>query len=240
MPKRMSWIKNMLISFPLAALIGCSDSSTSSIQSSITPALKKAAFESFIFPGTATDAKRTGFTDCKAEYSYYECQQSSPKPILGIIPSSIRVYLNGNNNFDVEDFSENHGDIRELPMEKLSYSSIKVSFPKDIYDEKCIYKKRKEMYEQPAECIVKKGAIALGEKLKRDGWIERSWKSYRYYIKENTPVKISIQPYQGDVEFYFESVPEINANISAMRDSEAKELKKEKQSSSIIEEMKKQ
>lgn len=189
-------------------------------------------------PGRISDAKATGFTDCKVDYYQYECSRAEKRAVFGVVPVSTKLYLDGRNHFSSDyylDLGAHDKDVRELAPENLSYGEIILEFEPNIYDEKCVETKRRVDYQYPAECIKNQGIGFFIEKLKQEGWIEVGGRDTAL-VHEGIPIKIGLS-YRNEpnsAHLYPEQLSEVSAEIAHVLSGQAKEEHLKKSGESVI------
>jgi hypothetical protein len=198
----------------------------------------KIVFEGMTLPGTYADAKSSGFTNCRIDYSNYECKLSDLKPISGIKPLSAMVHLDGHNNLAENYYLSNSPDIRTLSVEQLSYRSIHLLLPQDTFDDKCVNRKGTIGSEPPLECIKQKGIRFFISQLKVAGWVDSSRKAHTLLIHQGVPLEISIQPWKGEVTISPENIERINERINSIASAQASERNRQANANAVIEAMK--
>lgn len=156
-------------------------------------------FQGLVVPGTALDAKKTGFKNCEfSVYSGYICKRDVPGSIYGIALKGAEVTLNDDANFAGESTSSDKSKLSEVPIEQLSYGSVSLKFNAD-------------------------GESAFQQKLKQDGWVEQSRRYYTYY-KRGVNVKVVIT--RTDTTLYPTTAKEANEVIDRLEEENQERTRK--------------
>jgi len=134
-----------------------------------------------------------GFKDCKSGYGHFECARTDKITLLGV------KTLNASLSLEYKDYFLDDGTYKtELPQdqrvpEKLSYESISFLLPETQYEERCVAKKKIDVWDKPIECRKDdEGTEYLKYKLLTTGWLTRDSKLHRYYFKEDQLIQIHI------------------------------------------------
>lgn len=214
-----------------ASIYGCGESTP---PKTFTPY----ELQGLIVPGRLSDAKNSGFTDCKVDYYAYTCQRAGNKEVFGVEPRAISVSLNGAENLQENSSSLSTGDVRAIPPEKLSYRRVDIELRPDVYDQACLKKKAQTEENGSIECIKKKGTQAFVASLKEAGWIESQWKSYKNFVHDGIPIEISVQPYKHQVTIRPETLEAIKNQLASTAQAQSEEQKKQAQADAVLREMK--
>jgi len=150
-------------------------------------------FDGYKLPGRIEEAKKMGFKDCKSGYGHFECARTDKTTLLGV------KTLNASLSLEYKDYFLDDGTYKtELPQdqrvpEKLSYESISFLLPETQYEERCVAKKKLDVWDKPIECRKDdEGTEYLKYKLLTTGWLTRDSKLHRYYFKEDQLIQIHI------------------------------------------------
>ena len=150
-------------------------------------------FDGYKLPGRIEEAKQMGFKDCKSGYGHFECARTDKITLLGV------KTLNASLSLEYKDYFLDDGTYKtELPQdqrvpEKLSYESISFLLPETQYEERCVAKKKLDVWDKPIECRKDdEGTEYLKYKLLTTGWLTRDSKLHRYYFKEDQLIQIHI------------------------------------------------
>lgn len=150
-------------------------------------------FDGYKLPGRIEEAKKMGFKDCKSGYGHFECARTDKTTLLGV------KTLNASLSLEYKDYFLDDGTYKtELPQdqrvpEKLSYESISFLLPETQYEERCVAKKKLDVWDKPIECCKDdEGTEYLKYKLLTTGWLTRDSKLHRYYFKEDQLIQIHI------------------------------------------------
>lgn len=193
--------------------------------------------EGLIVPGTKDDAIKSGFTECKESYPGFECKRKSEKPFFGVTPIQSKIYLNEENNLLIDKLSsslsnENKGT--------FTFRTVEIEFPENIYDKKCLTNTHTEefSYNKPEKCINNRGIHFFRHALEQSGWLKESSRGWDYYIKENTPIKISFNRNHGtSVSIYPETLANISNSIRYINEQAVDREKQENRSKEFIDSM---
>ncbi len=153
-------------------------------------------FNGMALPGRMADAKATGFTECAADYYGYTCRRTVATQLLGLTAQAAELTLDGKDHFADAYFTpEKHaGDVRKIPTEELAYGTIKLTFTRSDYDEKCVDKHQEKTgsYSQLASCITNKNSIGqLNQTLLDAGWVlTRTKGGYLNYVHPQELVEV--------------------------------------------------
>ncbi|WP_155499910.1 hypothetical protein [Pseudomonas protegens] len=157
-------------------------------------------FQGLVLPGTALDAKKTGFKNCEfSVYAGYICKRETPGEIYGVRLKSAEVKLNDEANFSGESTTTDKSKLSGVPIEKLSYGSISLKF--DSKEEK-----------------------EFQEKLKLDGWVELSRRYYTYY-KRGVNVEIVITRWEATLHPV--TTKEVNEILDRLEKEDQERTKKD-------------
>lgn len=159
--------------------------------------LKPVTFQGLKVPGRMSDAKTTGFTDCKADYYGYKCTRAAPTELFGIKAQFAELSMDGRDYFADAYLTPvgPSGDVQELKPEQLAYGTIIITFARSDYDPKCTDEHRRKTgsYEQPATCIINKNTIGhFNQALLDAGWVlTRTKGGYYNYVHPRELVEIT-------------------------------------------------
>lgn len=195
------------------------------------------AIEGLLIPGGIEQAKSTGFTDCKADYYVYTCSRAVNAEIFGVVPTSAKVSLNGGNNYDATYYSGT-GDVRKLKPEQLSYRGVDVVFPEETYDPKCLKKKGLDASGVHEDCVKTKGVQSVFRALRKNGWVERHWKSYTFFVHHGMPVEISKRSGDNVVSFHPETLEIVDSHLSSEQSRRIQEQSQQERSKAVLDMMK--
>lgn len=159
--------------------------------------LKPVTFQGLTLPGGMSEAKTTGFTDCKADYYGYKCTRAMPTELFGIKTKLAELSMDGSDYFADAYLTPvgPYGDVRELKPAQLAYGTVIVTFARSDYDLKCTdkHKRKTGTFEQPANCIVNVNTIGhFNQALLDAGWVLTLTKGgYHNYVHPRELVKIT-------------------------------------------------
>lgn len=191
--------------------------------------------EGVIVPGTKDDAIKSGFTECKESYPGFTCKRKEEKPFFGITPISTKIYLNEENNLLIDKLGST---LQKESNGVFTFRTVEIEFPENTYDKKCLAKTGTEefSYIKPEKCINNRGIYFLRNALEQFGWLKESNRGWDYYIKPNTPIKISVN--KTAVSIYPETLDNVSNSIRYISERARDREKQENRSNEFIDSMK--
>lgn len=184
----------------------------------------------FAIPGRLIDAKKTGFTECTADYYSYTCSRPIKTEAFGITPKKAYVVLNGADNFLHGVPTGGTGDVRMISPNELSYREVILEFLPDEESLKCGSKSHEAG--SIDGCIGNNSVQGFMSNLRKTGWIETQWRSYVTFIHPGIPLEISVKPFDGQVVIRPEQSEIIQERIAKVnRDRRDESLAKTKSDS---------
>lgn len=155
-----------------------------------------------IVPGRMSEAELSGFAQCSSDYYRVNCKRSDILPLYGVRPKSIEVNLDGRDNFSHDAVAPRYvdKDVREIPVDELSYRSIEIAFPAAAYNRQCLDRHRSSTgkaatQDRPLACIENTDTIEhFAAALLRNGWINhRSPRGYYAFLHPDEAVQIILR-----------------------------------------------
>jgi hypothetical protein len=189
----------------------------------------------FAVPGRLIDAKKTGFTECTADYYSYTCSRPIKAEAFGITPKKAYVVLNGADNFLHGVPTGFNGDVRDISPNDLSYREVILEFLPEDKNIKCDSKSHGV---GPVDgCTGSNSVQGFMSNLRKAGWIETQWRSYVNFVRPGIPLEISVKPFDGQAVIRPEQSEIIQERIAKVnRDRRDESLAKTK-SGSLMREM---
>lgn len=156
-------------SLPLALIVAaCSDK---------PPAAPPAVvFEGMPLRGTAPQAKAAGFTECTGGGGDgYTCTRSEAVRLVGVVPRRTQVEL----QYPPE---TKPADVGSVPLERLSFAGVKLTFGPTPYDIQCV-NKNGELWVKPISCRTGDAGIEyVSHRLLEAGWASSGGKAGWYKL----------------------------------------------------------
>jgi predicted RNA binding protein YcfA (HicA-like mRNA interferase family) len=205
--------------------------------------LKPVIFQGLTVPGRMSEAKTTGFTDCKADYSAYKCTRAVPTELFGLKTQFAELKMDGRDYFADAYLTPvgPSGDVRELKPEQLAYGTIIVTFARSDYDLKCVDKHRQKTgsYEQPTNCIINKNTIDhFNQALLDAGWmLTRTKGGYYNYVHPRELVEITTKHDTATIRRI--SSKEVADQVARDEHLRAKQNAADSNAAAVLEQMKK-
>jgi len=174
-----------------------------------TQAASKSEFQGFIVPGTAVDARNTGFTACSSDYYRATCRKEKAT-LFGLTAPAVVT-------MDLKD-----GKMPE-DLSQLTYTSIGFDVPPLETTYPC------DDYDDPLACVKPSPLADLQKRLIADGWKMKEWKSYRHFYHLSYAVELQLKGAGGfqdngltinamPIEEVEDNIARIDAELAKHRD----------------------
>jgi len=163
-------------------------------------------------PGTAADAKQSGFNICKPDYGSYACVKKEPFAFDGVKIVAAYLDLSEEDNFAINPWA---GDSKGESSGPASLTYRSVELVPDV---------SKEEFRQ---ALIKKG------------WVEHSWKGNSTLYREGVPVELKLGRSMDDrITLGPEEITVANAHVSQQKNLEIQEKAKQRRDKEVVEMMK--
>jgi len=225
-------MKKLVLALASASLVmacaGCGGSSAPTAvageqESQQSDRLVSVDFEGVPIPGTAAQAKASGFTDCRAEHDVLYCQSTKPTFLFGVPAQKAQVGLDADDNF-----KSGYASLGQPPslsgkrLVDLTYRSARFTFASATYDERCVaaYRRDKEGYvTEPDECAKPGNIASLRVALKNAGWVGMGWRKHgELFYKQGVPLEVTVgRDYRSDD--FLQVEPADPAQVAQMLDA---------------------
>lgn len=163
------------------------------------------AFQGFIVPGTAVDARKAGFTNCTSDYYWATCRKEDASLFNLKAPAVISMKLEGGK------FPE---DLTQLNYDSVAFvvPGFKITYP-------C------KNYHDPLACVAPGALADFQKKLVGDGWKMREWRDYRYFYHPEYEIEISIaeafRPGSHGLSIRHMPIKEVHGNLARIANEKA-------------------
>lgn len=193
--------------------------------------------EGLAIPGRLADAKKSGFSDCHADYYAYICERRIKAMVFGVTPARAYVVLNGKTNFVHGIPAGGDGDVRSIPLKDLSYREVNLEFT--AVDESRSSNNIQSLSPTSGTGESNNSVQHFMSYLRKTGWSETEWRSYVTFIRSGVPLEISVKPSDNQATIRPETLDIIQERIQIIGKEARQHSQNKRSAEAFFEEMNK-